>query len=219
MLCRRAAAPGASSKRGGVDTDTRISPAGQGQGQGHAPRAGQAAAAPRCRRKSDQRVRGAERGRSAPLPREPKRCQVPPGGRGTPLSASLGLPTSIPPPAPSRRAVLGSSLCPAPVELPWPILSRCGARRAPEAGPLLPPGQPGSVSASLRSARIFPKFLPDTVPSSPEAGSRGRCTSCSAPCSSPAPSASLWLPLSAQRDGGRAADAVPSLMFPVVFQG
>lgn len=111
-----------------------------------------------------RRVRGAAQGRSAPLPREPKRCQVPPGHRSPP---PWGSPRPSPLPAPSRRALLGSSLCPAPVELPWPVLSRCGARRAPEAGPLLPPGQPGSVSASLRSDRSFTKFLPTRSPRPP----------------------------------------------------
>lgn len=145
MLCRRAAAQGASWERGGVDSST--SPAGQG----HTPRACRAAGAPRSHpgralpSTIAWRVRGAAQARSASLPREPgptgagaghrSRLPPPPWGRPRPPS-----PLS----ARSRRALLGPSLCPAPVGLPGPVPSRCGARRGPEAA--APPGIPGSIS-------------------------------------------------------------------------
>lgn len=197
MLCRRAAAQGASWERGGVDS--RTSPAGQG----HTPRACRAAGAPRIHpgralpSTVARRLRGAAQGRSAPLPREPG-----------PTRAGAGHGSRLPPPpwgsprppsplsARSWRALLGPNLCPAPVGLPG--RSPAGAGRVEALRPPLPRDSRGPSHPSLHSDRSFAKFLPDTFPPSPErgepAGAAVRPAALPAPCPLPPP-------LSGRRDG------------------
>lgn len=187
MLCRRAAAPGASSKRGGVDTATRISPAGQGQGQGHAPRAGQAAAAPRCRRKSPS---GSEEPSEAALrhcQENPRGAKSHPGDVGHRSPPPWGSPCPSPPPAPPGGLCSGR----ASAQLRSSSLGRssAGAGRVE----LLRPGRCSPRDSRGPSQRLFAQpesfqsFSPTRSPRPPRRGAGAAVHPAALPAPRPLP--------------------------------
>lgn len=176
--------------------DTRTSPAGQGHSHPERAKLPVLRASiweGRCRRQSPG---DSVRSRKAALS-DCEENPVPPGaGAGhrsrLPPPPPRGSPRPPSPlPAPSRRALLGPSLCPAPVGLPQRVPSRCGARRGAEAEPLLPPGLPESVSPvsplRLRLCKVSPRHVPPSPERGEPAGAAVRPAALPAPC--PLPSA------------------------------